>query len=203
MAGQYFLVQESPATATLPGADFVDPTPISLAAGAGKVALVNGVTSLGCNGSTTLFLDLAPGRDPSRLERELTNPRAGRSLSEHLRRQVGINGAKAALIFEILGRHCGDDIPMLARTIKRLPLRLVRARPLAEAISTAGGVRLDAMDASQMLRAMPGVFCAGEMLDWEAPTGGYLLTACFASGRLAGLSAAEWLAGCVTRAPAA
>jgi len=155
------------------------------------------------NGSATLFLDLAPGRDASRLERELAHPRAGRSLSEHLRRQVGITGAKAALVFEILGRHCGEDVPLLARAIKRLPLRLVRPRPVAEAISTAGGVRLEALDGALMSRTMPGVFCAGEMLDWEAPTGGYLLTACFASGRLAGLSAVEWLSGRVTRPPAA
>jgi uncharacterized flavoprotein (TIGR03862 family) len=145
-------------------------------------------------GSATLVLDLAPARDATRVERELAKPRDGRSLSEHLRRQVGIEGVKAALLFEILGRDGGDDIALLARTIKRLPLRLVRPRPLAEAISSAGGVRLEAMDASLMLQAMPGVFCAGEMLDWEAPTGGYLLTACFASGRRAGLGAVNWLA---------
>jgi uncharacterized flavoprotein (TIGR03862 family) len=145
-------------------------------------------------GHATLVLDLAPGRDATRVERELAKPRDGRSLSEHLRRQVGIEGVKAALLFEILGRDGGDDIALLVRTIKRLPLRLVRPRPLAEAISSAGGVRLEAMDASLMLQAMPGVFCAGEMLDWEAPTGGYLLTACFASGRRAGLGAVNWLA---------
>ena len=144
-------------------------------------------------GHATLVLDLAPGRDATRVERELAKPRNGRSLSEHLRRQVGIEGVKAALLFEILGRDGGDDIALLARTIKRLPLRLVRPRPPAEAISSAGGVRLEAMDASLMLQAMPGVFCAGEMLDWEAPTGGYLLTACFASGRRAGLGAVKWL----------
>jgi len=152
------------------------------------------------DGGATLFLDLVPGRDAARLERELSGPRRGRSLGEFLRRQTGVAGAKAGLVFEILGPQCGDDVPRLARAIKRLPLRLVRPRPLAEAISSAGGVRLEAMDASLMLGALPGVFCAGEMLDWEAPTGGYLLTACFASGRRAGLSAVEWLA---TRPPAA
>ena len=146
------------------------------------------------DGSAMLYLDLVPGRDASRLERELSRPRGGRSLGEHLRRQAGVAGAKAGLVFEVLGLQCGDDLPLLARTIKRLPLRLMRPRPLAEAISSAGGVRLEAMDDSLMLRALPGVFCAGEMLDWEAPTGGYLLTACFASGRRAGLSAVEWLA---------
>ena len=81
----------------------------------------------------------------------------------------------------------------VAATLKRLPLRLLRARPLAEAISNAGGVRLEALDSGLMATAAPGVFCAGEMLDWEAPTGGYLLTACFASGRATGLGALAWL----------
>ncbi len=146
------------------------------------------------DGSATLHLDLAPGRDLVRLQRELCAPRAGRSLSEHLRRQVGISGVKAALLYEVLGRNCGEDLLALAETIKYLPLRLVRPRPIAEAISSAGGVRLTAMDAMLMTHALPGVFCAGEMLDWEAPTGGYLLTACFASGRRAGLGAIKWLA---------
>ena len=145
------------------------------------------------DGDTTLFLDLAPGRELARLERELATPRDGRSLGEHLRRKTGITGVKAALLFEVLGKACGDDIALLAHTIKRLPLRLLRPRPIEEAISSAGGVRLEAMDASLMLRAMPGVFCAGEMLDWEAPTGGYLLTACFASGRRAAHAAAHWM----------
>ena len=143
--------------------------------------------------SVVLHLDLAPGRDLARLERDLAKSRDRRSLGEHLRRQSGIGGAKAALVFEALGKSAGDDISRLARTIKRLPLRLLRPRPIEEAISSAGGVRLEAMDASLMLGAMPGVFCAGEMLDWEAPTGGYLLTACFASGRRAAMGAAEWL----------
>jgi uncharacterized flavoprotein (TIGR03862 family) len=146
------------------------------------------------DGDTTLWLDLAPGRESDRLERELAKSRDGRSLSEHLRRQTGITGVKAALLFEVLGKACGDDIGLLAHTIKRLPLRLLRPRPIEEAISSAGGVRLGAMDDSLMLQALPGVFCAGEMLDWEAPTGGYLLTACFASGRRAGLGAVQWLA---------
>jgi uncharacterized flavoprotein (TIGR03862 family) len=145
------------------------------------------------HGSVVLHLDLAPGRDLARLERDLAKSRDRRSLGEHLRRQSGIGGAKAALVFEALGKSAGDDIARLARTIKRLPLRLLRPRPIEEAISSAGGVRLEAMDASLMLGAMPGVFCAGEMLDWEAPTGGYLLTACFASGRRAAMGAAEWL----------
>ena len=106
---------------------------------------------------------------------------------------------KSALLHEALDRAAMEDAATLAATIKRLPLRLLRARPIAEAISSAGGVRLEALDDALMLRQAPGmvppgVFCAGEMLDWEAPTGGYLLTACFASGKRAGEGAAAWLA---------
>src|SRR5690606_15328536 len=112
-------------------------------------------------------------------------PRGGRSLSEHLRRSTGLHGAKAGLLREVLGAEAMQDAARLAATIKRLPLRLLRPRPVAEAISSAGGVRLEALDEHLMLRALPGVFAAGEMLDWEAPTGGYLLTASFASGLVA------------------
>ncbi|MEG3192652.1 TIGR03862 family flavoprotein [Lysobacter sp. D1-1-M9] len=150
------------------------------------------------DGHATLQLDLTPGRDLARLRRDLGRPRAGRSLSEHLRRHAGLTGAKAALLYEVLASPQREDTEQLASTIKRLPLVLQRARPLAEAISSAGGVRLEALDEALMLDAAatglpPGVFCAGEMLDWEAPTGGYLLTACFASGRRAGLGAVAWL----------
>jgi len=145
------------------------------------------------DGLATLHLDLVPGRALERLSRDLAKPRNGRSLGEHLRRQAGIEGAKAALLFEVLDKAALQDMPRVAATIKHLPLTLRSARPIAEAISTAGGVRLDALDARLMLRALPGVFCAGEMLDWEAPTGGYLLTACFASGLRAGRGAADWL----------
>ncbi len=85
------------------------------------------------------------------------------------------------------------DPERLAQAIKDLPIPLLAARPLEEAISSAGGVKFEALDEHLMIRALPGVFCAGEMLDWEAPTGGYLLTACFASGRVAGLGALEWM----------
>ena len=145
------------------------------------------------DGSATLELDLVPGRDLERLQRDLARPRHGRSLGEHLRRKAGITGAKAALLHEVLDKEQLGDSALLARTLKRLPLRLLRPRPLAEAISSAGGVRLEALDDALMIRALPGVFCAGEMLDWEAPTGGYLLAACFASGRRAGLGAVGWL----------
>ncbi len=141
------------------------------------------------DGEATLWLDLAPGRDLERLRADLAKPRGKRSVGEHLRRQTGLDAAKAALVFETLPRTAFDDADALARTLKRLPLRLAAARPVAEAISTAGGVRLEALDDTLQLKAMPGVFCAGEMLDWEAPTGGYLLTACFASGLIAGRGA--------------
>jgi uncharacterized flavoprotein (TIGR03862 family) len=144
-------------------------------------------------GYTTLELDLVPDRALDRLHRDLSKPRGSRSFSEHLRRQTGLTGVKAALLYEVLDKQQLADIGTVARTIKRLPLRLRQARPMAEAISTAGGVRLEAIDDNMMIRALPGVFCAGEMLDWEAPTGGYLLTACFASGYRAGLGAARWL----------
>ena len=145
------------------------------------------------DGGTLLHLDLVPGRDLQRLQQDLEKPRNGRSLGEHLRRQAGIEGAKSALLHEILDKPALQDMARVAATLKRLPLRLLRPRPMAEAISTAGGVRLEAMDDDLMLRDLPGVFCAGEMLDWEAPTGGYLLTACFASGLRAGRGAVAWL----------
>ncbi|MDT3500829.1 TIGR03862 family flavoprotein [Stenotrophomonas maltophilia] len=145
-------------------------------------------------GCAPLWLDLAPGRDEARLLADLSRPRKGRSFGEHLRRQAGVDAVKAALVFEHLGKDAGSDLAVVAATLKRLPLKLLRPRPMAEVISTAGGVRLDALDAGLMLRALPGVFCAGEMLDWEAPTGGYLLTACYASGLRAAEGVIQWLA---------
>ncbi|WP_425603833.1 TIGR03862 family flavoprotein [Stenotrophomonas mori] len=145
------------------------------------------------DGHALLELDLVPGRDAARLHADLSRPRRGRSFGEHLRRVTGIDAAKAALVFEVLGKDAGNDPDAVARTLKHLPLRLLRPRPMAETISTAGGVRLDALDAKLMLHALPGVFCAGEMLDWEAPTGGYLLTACYASALRAAEGVVEWL----------
>ncbi|KAF1693975.1 TIGR03862 family flavoprotein [Pseudoxanthomonas daejeonensis] len=144
------------------------------------------------DGQTTLWLDLVPGRTLERLSADLAKPRNGRSLSEHLRRQAGIEGVKAALLREVLDADALADMQRIAATLKRLPLVLRRPRPIDEAISSGGGVRLEALDEGLMSRELPGVFCAGEMLDWEAPTGGYLLTACFASGQRAGLAAARW-----------
>jgi uncharacterized flavoprotein (TIGR03862 family) len=145
------------------------------------------------DGQATLHLDLAPGRELSRLQQELAKPRSGRSFSEHLRRQAGITGVKAALLREVLSKPQLDDAGAVAAVVKRLPLTLLHPRPMAEAISSAGGVRLEALDDALMVKSHPGLFCAGEMLDWEAPTGGYLLTACFASGLRAGRGAVDWL----------
>jgi uncharacterized flavoprotein (TIGR03862 family) len=145
------------------------------------------------DGDAVLLLDLAPGRDQARLQRELAIPRGGRSLSEHLRRKCGIAGVQAALLREVLDKDTLEDPVRLAAAIKALPVRLRRPRPVAETISTAGGVRLEALDEHLMLRDRPGLFFAGEMLDWEAPTGGYLLTASFASGKRAGTGAINWI----------
>ncbi|WP_201316437.1 TIGR03862 family flavoprotein [Dyella sp. EPa41] len=149
--------------------------------------------AVAAHGSTTIALDLTPDRTLDRLRSDLARPRGSRSMSEHLRRQAGLAGVKAALLHEVLDRDQFHAPETVARTIKRLPLVLKRPRPIGEAISSGGGVRLEAQDEHMMLNALPGVFCAGEMLDWEAPTGGYLLTACFASGRLAGLGATRWI----------
>ena len=147
------------------------------------------------HGQVTIELDLAPGRDASRLLGELSRPRQGRSLSEFLRRSAGIEGVQTGLLHEFIAKSELNDPIALTRAIKALPLILLRARPLAEAISSAGGVALEGLDQNLMLRSVPGVFCAGEMLDWEAPTGGYLLAASMASGRLAGLGAIKFLQG--------
>ncbi len=157
--------------------------------------------TVAANGSTTIALDLAPDRPLDRLRHDLAKPRGSRSMSEHLRRQTGLAGVKAALLHEVLDRDQFHDAEALARTIKRLPLTLKRPRPIEEAISSGCGVRLEALDGRMMLTALPGVFCAGEMLDWEAPTGGYLLTACFASGRLAGQGAIDWTRNLPERQP--
>jgi len=145
------------------------------------------------HGTATIHLDLLPGRPVDKVLAALSKPRGSRSMAKHLHSQLGIDGVKAALLRELTSADCFADMALLAKAIKALPLTLVKTRPLDEAISSAGGVLFEAMDERLMLKQMPGVFCAGEMLDWEAPTGGYLLTACFASGRAAGLGMVEWL----------
>lgn len=144
-------------------------------------------------GTATVYLDLLPQRPLATLQTALGKPRGSHSMAKHLHRQVGIDGVKAALLRELAPSDCFADPARLAAALKALPLTLVRSRPLDEAISTAGGVPFEALDPRLMLKQLPGVFCAGEMLDWEAPTGGYLLTACFASGRAAGSGMLEWL----------
>ena len=141
----------------------------------------------------TLYLDLMPDWPSARIEKEISHPRGSRSLSSHLQSRLGLKGAKANLLREGLSAEQMQDTKLLTRTIKRLPLRLLAARPLSEAISTAGGVMFEELDTTLMLRKLPGVFVAGEMLDWEAPTGGYLLSACFASGHAAGNGVSHWL----------
>ncbi|MEB2858621.1 TIGR03862 family flavoprotein [Pseudomonas atacamensis] len=143
-------------------------------------------------GAAVIHIDLLPGRPVDKLQAALSKPRGSRSMAKHLHSQVGIDGVKAALLRELTDAETFADPALLARAIKALPLTLVKTRPLDEAISSAGGVRFEAMDERLMLKALPGVFCAGEMLDWETPTGGYLLTGCFASGRAAGQGIVQW-----------
>ncbi|MBV8649983.1 MAG: TIGR03862 family flavoprotein [Alphaproteobacteria bacterium] len=149
--------------------------------------------AIAAGGSAILTLDLAPDREPARLAGDLARPRGSRSLATHWRRTVGIEGVKAGLLRECLPPATLADPGRLAAAIKALPLRLAAPRPIDEAISSAGGVAWSGLDDMLMLRALPGVFCAGEMLDWEVPTGGYLLTACIALGRRAGTGAAAFL----------
>lgn len=143
-------------------------------------------------GHATLQLDLLPQHATEGVAVALAK-RGSRSLSSHLKSSLSLSGVKAALIHEGISATERDDPVMLAARIKVLPLHLIATRPMAEAISSAGGVKFDALDEDLMVKARPGLFCAGEMLDWEAPTGGYLLTACFASGLVAGRGAAAWL----------
>ena len=145
------------------------------------------------DGHAVVYVDLLPAMSMARLCEKLAQPRGRRSLSEHLRRQLGISGVKSALLREAIPAEVFADSAQLATAIKALPLTCVRPRPIDEVISTAGGVAFEALDSNLMLKQLPGVFCAGEMLDWDAPTGGYLLTGCFASGYVVGQGVLEWL----------
>ncbi|WP_338473920.1 TIGR03862 family flavoprotein [Pseudomonas sp. MS646] len=145
------------------------------------------------HGSATLHLDLLPGRPVDKVLQALGKPRGSRSMAKHLHSQLGLDGVKAALLRELTPADAFADPARLAQAIKALPITLVKPRPLDEAISSAGGVVFSGLDENLMLRSVPGVFVAGEMLDWEAPTGGYLLTACFATGYRAGLGVLDWL----------
>jgi uncharacterized flavoprotein (TIGR03862 family) len=145
------------------------------------------------SGSAVIHLDLAPGKELQRVIDEVAHPRGSRSMASHLQSRVGIAGVKAGLLRELVAPQDFASPERLAAAVKALPLQLLATRPIDEAISSAGGVGFESIDQHLMIKSLPGVFCAGEMLDWEAPTGGYLLTACFASGRTAGLGALAWL----------
>ncbi|NQW81776.1 MAG: TIGR03862 family flavoprotein [Polaromonas sp.] len=141
-------------------------------------------------GSATFTLDLRPDKSAQQVLAEVRHPRGSRSLSSHLKSRLGLEGIKAAILHELLDKDAMANPIKLAAAIKALPITVVRTRPIDEAISSAGGVSFDAVDADLKIKASQpvggAIFCAGEMLDWEAPTGGYLMTACFASGRKAG-----------------
>ena len=145
------------------------------------------------SGSATLHLDLKPDFTPARVLAEVSHPRGTRSLSSHLKSRLHLTALHLGLLHEVLSKEAMNNPVQLAVAIKHLPITLLATRPLDEAISSAGGVRLEALDAHLMATALPGLFVAGEMLDWEAPTGGYLLSACLASGRVAGLGALRFL----------
>lgn len=144
-------------------------------------------------GSALIVLDLLPGRDLVTVIAKLSSSRGKDSLSNFLRKRLHIDGVKAALVREVLSAEDLKNPQLLATTLKGMPIKLTRPRPLAEAISSAGGVSFAELNSQLMLGKLPGVFCCGEMLDWEAPTGGYLLTACLATGRAAGFGALAWL----------
>jgi uncharacterized flavoprotein (TIGR03862 family) len=144
-------------------------------------------------GQATLFFDLTPDRSQDWLIQRLSRPRGTQSLSNFLRKSVHLTGVKTGLLYEKLNRDRLTSPVELAKTIKKLPVILTSPRPLEEAISSAGGICFSALNAELMVPRWPGLFCAGEMLDWEAPTGGYLMTACLSSGYAAGKNAAQWL----------
>ena len=144
-------------------------------------------------GSATFHLDLLPDMPLEKVLAEVRHPRGTRSLSSHLKSRLHIEGIKAGILYECVSKEAMADPVQLAGAIKAVPITLTAARPLDEAISTAGGVLFEALTPTLMAEALPGVFCAGEMLDWEAPTGGYLLQACFASGQRAGQGVLQFL----------
>lgn len=196
-----FEVDWSPAMARHFGAPV---KPVRLAAGGRSLAAEFVVSARGVEGGgvyalgpelragAPLTLDLAPGLDAAAVAARLARPRGKASLANHLRKTLGLSPVKIALLREGAG-HALSDPAAAARAVKALTLPLRGPRPIDEAISTAGGLALQAVDADLMLTARPGVFAAGEMLAWDAPTGGYLLTACLATGRRAGRAAAAWL----------
>lgn len=145
------------------------------------------------SGMATITLDLAPGNSIETLISKFSAPRGKQSMANHLRKRLGIDGVKAGLLREVVPIEDFNDPSKLCSAIKALRIKLTATKPITEAISSAGGISFEAVDDHLMIRALPGIFCAGEMLDWEATTGGYLLAACFASGRTAGEGALKWL----------
>jgi predicted flavoprotein YhiN len=149
-------------------------------------------------GHAHIHLNLRPGFSAEHVLAEVRHPRGSRSLSSHLKSRLNLQAVHLALLHEVLSKDALNDPVQLAHAIQHLPITVVATRPLDEAISSAGGVKLEVLDDSLMSRHTPGLFAAGEMLDWEAPTGGYLLSACLASGRhaakgvLAYLNSSAW-----------
>ena len=145
------------------------------------------------HGQVTLYVDLLPDHTAEKVLTEVSHPRGTRSLSSHLRSRLGVHGVKAALLRECLSAETFKDSAKLAEGLKALPIVLTACRPIDEAISTAGGVQFEGLTQQLMIKTLPGVFCAGEMLDWEAPTGGYLINGAMASGKAAAVGVSEWL----------
>lgn len=145
------------------------------------------------SGQVTLYVDLLPDHTAEKVLAEVSHPRGTRSLSSHLRSRLGIHSVKAALLRECLSAETFKDAAQLAAGMKALPIALTACRPIDEAISTAGGVQFEGLTPQLMIKNLPGVFCAGEMLDWEAPTGGYLINGAMASGKAAAVGVSEWL----------
>jgi uncharacterized flavoprotein (TIGR03862 family) len=144
-------------------------------------------------GYATIYLDLFPDKSFSELFTKLNKPRGKSSVAKFWRNQLKLDGVKAGLLREVLNGDNLNSAGIVAQTLKALPVKCISPRPLEEAISSAGGISFDELTGDLMSKKFAGVFFAGEMLDWEAPTGGYLLTACFATGRAAGLGALKWL----------
>ncbi|MCM2477193.1 TIGR03862 family flavoprotein [Rhizobium sp. CG5] len=145
------------------------------------------------SGQAALILDFVPGRTAERLEADLSRQDSKASFANRLRKGAGLDGVKAAMLRDIMPEANRLQPDALAKRLKTLPLPVLRCRPIAEAISSAGGVAWAGVDERYMLKTAPGVFVAGEMLDWEAPTGGYLLTSCLATGKAAAIGIEAWL----------
>ncbi|WP_236037190.1 TIGR03862 family flavoprotein [Marinomonas vulgaris] len=148
---------------------------------------------INANQQSSLTMDFLPLQSQEQVIKKLQNTKPKESFSKYLKRTLGIGGVKSALLYEAFDKNAFQTPETLAGCLKAVPVSFYKTKPIDEVISTAGGVCESSVDARLMLKALPGVFCAGEMLDWEAPTGGYLLTGCFATGRLAGKGVCEFL----------